>query len=1112
LNQLLVTNPYDTNNTNGIIAENKITNIIDTKIVRMPVINANSSAYTLRLSFTPTDTMNYTIKSTELLYTVNKYTPDITSATISIKPKPDNQKGANVEDGRVDKDYSAGLINYDEPFEVIFDINKADIADAIGDSKVYNQGYANLTADILYKYKKINDANSNYTQFTKTTDFVSDYESSNNALKWAATIKKQKISYINGDLDLDYTLQITFNPTDTTNYNFKTVTSNFAIYIANELGTLALSNAYNVSVPIIYNVIQSFTVRAAVTYLTDVILNDRKAQLRLYNDATELATERITNSSNYYITLSTGDVDKLLTSQFSPYQIRGILDPDNDNYPSIKQDTIFSLQINPSVELSISNGSTTSPTSSEYSKTPFTISATIKTGNTKTYSGKIVFKIFKSGTIKYTRTVTISSLTNPVDNRVFNFKTDDLDIDSPGSPIYDFPVGEYTVKCDVTFNSNAYQPVTQNSEKTFTITPRIAPFSIELIELTNDQLTHDRIIYGETQPTITATFSEDNVYGADITFTFTHKTDLVLHNIPPLTYTLSTVYSSKKNVYSGIVLPSLMKSDEYTISAKFFGGNFGNSTCDKTIVFVVSKCDVILTSTKKYYIANSVDEKLESIILETSKNVVSGSITIINSSVSNSQLIKQLTSTTYTPSDKLFNSGEIILTELGISNAGSYEIAMYYNGDDIDSNFNKSPIVFANIVVKRKEYSITLSEPTYSASEYTYQFTVVSPYITSDNTVELYAISQVNSSFRLIHSTTIDQTGQKFTCPDSVFNKGDTQIYVVITNPKYIIKTSIVKISKLGIDVSSATLTSTPSASNTIDFNTPITLNATLVSVRQGVDVDDGRVIFYVKDDISSPTVYTTIGSTNVIDNVASLANVLLTKIGTNKICAKYMDSFIYNDFPSSGYVSAELTITLGKTTTTVVLSSSNSSPKITDVCTITAKVQIGTFVQSGTIQFKDGTDIIYDNVPVVNGEATISLYIDKAYTLTALYSGNEYLNKTAVSNEITLSPSKYPISSYYENIYTSKILYNTAGSSTASITITATISAIKKNPVYDNNGYFIFTLGSDIRKIYAKEITNTSDYSALSSYVYNVVDGEPTISVAYGNDNFSNLILFVNT
>jgi hypothetical protein len=549
-----------------------------------------------------------------------------------------------------------------------------------------------------------------------------------------------------------------------------------------------------------------------------------------------------------------------------------------------------------------------------------------------------------------------------------------------------------------------------------------------------------------------------------------------------------------------------MNADEYTISATFSGGNFGTSTCDKTIVFVVSKSDVILTSTKKYYIANSVDEKLEPIILNTNKNVVSGSITIINTSVSNTQLIKQLSST-YTPSSKLFNSGEIILTALGILNAGSYEIAMYYNGDDTLSNFNKSPIIFANIVVKQKEYSITLSEPTYSASEYKYQFTVVSPYITSNNTVELYAISQINSSFQLIHSTKIDQTGQQFICPDNVFNKDDTQIYAIITNLKYIIKTSTVKISKQGIDVSSVSLTSTPSASNTIDFNTPITLKATLVSARQGVDVDDGRVIFYVKDVVSSTNVYTTIGTTNAIDNVASLANVLLTKIGTNTICAKYMDSFIYNDFPLSGYVNAELTVTLGKATTTVVLSSSNSNPKITDVCIITAKLQIGAFVQSGTIQFKDGLDIIYDNVPVVNGEATINLYIDKAYTLTALYSGNEYLKATAVSNEITLSPSKLVISNYYNDCTISQSLYNATGSSTASKTVTGTINALQKNPVYDNSGYFKFTQGTDIRTIYAKQISDSQIYTASTSYVYDVINGEPNISVEYGNDNYSGVV-----
>jgi hypothetical protein len=231
--------------------------------------------------------------------------------------------------------------------------------------------------------------------------------------------------------------------------------------------------------------------------------------------------------------------------------------------------------------------------------------------------------------------------------------------------------------------------------------------------------------------------------------------------------------------------------------------------------------------------------------------------------------------------------------------------------------------------------------------------------------------------------------------------------------------------------------------------------------------------------------------------------------MGENTIRAQYNDSFIYNDFPSLVGYSDPAPITISKNTTTVALTSDATTFPLTSVCVITATLSIGTFIQSGTIQFKDGVNIIYENVPVINGVATINVYIDKAYSFTAIYSGNEYVSPSAASNVLSITTEKNSIAAHYEPATTpfSTTFYNTDGG-TASMSIIANISAKVKNIVHDNSGYFIFKVGSDERKIYATGNLLTSIYTASTSYSYDTSLSTPSFTVDYNNDNYEGTIV----
>jgi hypothetical protein len=1042
------------------------------------------------MSFTPTDNVNYSSTTSTQLYVVDKYTPVIntSASSLTIKPSPDGSKASNIDDIRTVNDYTTGLINYDEPIKVEFNITKGDENTAT----VYNEGYASIAvSNIIYNYSSI--PVSTYTTFSKDNDFVNDLtykaiDSTN--LSWTATIKAQKIPYVNGDVTNDYSLQIVFVPTDTSNYNSRTVESTFSIYIANSLGSLTLTNYASKSLPLTYNAQSSFTIGANVQYLNTVAESDHTADITLFYDTINDTTKQlnstplnITTKGEYAISFSTSDTNKLLTARQSAYFIYGILNPNSANYPSIKQTTPFQMTINPSVEITITNTNNSSavPPAAEYNTTPFKISAVIKTGNTTNYSGTITFNIKnQTSTITYTRVLVIptQTITPTTDNREFSFLTNDKDASE--NYLYDLPINTYTVTCAVAFNNSAYNTVSQNISKSFNIINRNAPFNIEL--------TQNRIVYGATQPTLTVRFTDDEVYDGSVSFTFSPKNGSTILN---KLYTIDTTLLTKTKVYESIPLPANMNVNEYSISASFIGTNFGLTNSSKTIVFVISKADVTLTPGNKYYTINSVKESLPLISVSTNMNVINGSITLVNTTNSSHTI------TVYDVSTKTFTLvSNQVLSILNIINAGSYELAMYYNGNDTLGNYNKSSVVFTNLIVKRKELTNVKLLLDTSPENPSYNFTFVAS--TETNTtvgdkVELYSICK---SGNLIIPSSNLLVDKKITSSDSNFNKGDTEIYAIITNSNYSIKTSVLKITKPGKDISSLTLTT---SSTTVKYNVPITITATLVANRP--TVNDGRVLFYVGGSI--------IGSANVVANVALLNNVLLTNIGVYQIYAQYMDSFIYNDFPSSGY-SGFKDITISKTLTTVALSSvALTDVMLTSIREIKATLSIGTFVQSGTMTFKEGSNVIYDDVPVIDGVATIQLYVDKAYNLTAIYNGNEYLDASVLSPSltITLATQQTAISDYYETPSSSKTLYNTSNSTTASMILTANISAKVKNIVHDNNGYFIFKIGSDARTIYATGNSSSSIYTASTSYTYLTASAEPLFTIDYYNDNYSGKI-----
>ena len=141
------------------------------------------------------------------------------------------------------------------------------------------------------------------------------------------------------------------------------------------------------------------------------------------------------------------------------------------------------------------------------------------------------------------------------------------------------------------------------------------------------------------------------------------------------------------------------------------------------------------------------------------------------------------------------------------------------------------------------------------------------------------------------------------------------------------------------------------------------------------------------------------------------------------------------------------------------ILSVDSTTVKYLDKKTITLDLgdqYINGITDSATATFYDNGQIIFDNVQVLNGKATVELIFDKLVdnVITAKFNGNRNYNNKISTNSLEFIPKKDTIANKYTSITSSTSLAN----GFITMTVTAVpISTITRSNLLLNTGSVTF-------------------------------------------------------
>jgi hypothetical protein len=1060
---------------NGIVLSdsNQIKDIVNTITVKLPIINAGNVKL-LRGSFFPTDTTNYNSKTTDVAYKVNKYKPILENIKIAVKTvlddatKPefiDAAPATNVDDLLYTR--SLGFINYDERFI---------ITNSIHDNDGFGTSYDGIQGTMIYSYVRISDPSSIVNGLLPNNQLVRSgaYDNSN-YLNWYAVVEKQKINFVNADDQNDYTLSVKFIPYDLANYlESEIITDNFSIYIANALGELKLQVLNNTTVK--YNLNLQSTIEADIKFNDNVDVST--GNLRLYydvqgtldNTTNLIKPSKIANNSEgvisvhkntalYTLTFSTAAPNALLTARLAPYIIYGRFTPDSTNYPTVKQTTPKQLQINPSLVL------TKDIDNVQYGdvESPLTFFATMYTGNDSYNGGSVVFKIqHKTKNILYT-------ITKPFVNNVAKFMSNETD--SNGNPLFNFVIGTYTITAVATFENDGvklYNSVVEDSSMDFTITKRTVPFNIALDD--------NNILYKELRPTITVTY-KDLAYDGVLTYTITNI-DIPLSPIVIVQNNPNATYAQRSHV-SKYQLDRDLVVGKYTINAHYESENF-EANAKFIISLAVNKNNVAINPLSLYKYVN------DSFTL---------SATLNNPAIIDSTISFIITKFNYKYDANYNANGSYETLPISIFanslNAGTYEVAAYYNGN---ANYNKSPVVFTNIVIGRKLQTTTLSFVEYKDYKYTVSLTNT---MTNDD-ILLYNLfnKEPIAMFKANAANT-------YSISDLILITGANDLYAVVSNVNYSAKSNMITINRIkqnliSVNTVSNVVADTQDGLFRVKFDKPIVLTSTISDARSSV-ISEGQIMFYANDSI--------LGSAPIVNNKAELT-VKLFEMGVNVVKTQFANSANYNDFSTGNTVS--ITVVKDDLSAEIRDESVNNNSKnqvkiiktyVGPALVDSASLGIHNHINFGTVTVFNGLNKIYDNVPVVNGVATFELFLDEdSYSLKSIFNSNEFFNGTE-SNILTLTIGKRDVAFAYKD-FTKTVLFS---NNLVQVDVSITFNSVEyDNYLASNSGYFEFSFGSDKVTIQNKNNSGRAFFVSL--------DPEANPVVKYFNDYLTGELLAVKS
>jgi hypothetical protein len=1107
------------------VNDNIITNITGGvngfKTVTLPKINAGSVHY-IALRFTPTDTRNYTIKNVALRTEVKKYTPVLLNApntndyTIKVVPDKDGSRSSNVLEPLSYE--TNGVINYDENFEVH---NKLQRKDPLTDIP-----YDMIDGELLFRY--YSTAEYAKTSIDDTIPVVID----NNKLDYKTTFNPMIVLAERINIGISQTMIVSFKPADLVNYNeSEPISRNFSIYVANSVGIVEIRDP--VPDVVVFNKQPTLTLTSTVTFGPDV--EPKTGKLSFYwgnetdlspvfteerllsiskNDTSTGALEVGGLSADYSLAINTADNNNvMLTPRYHPYVILAKLTPTSNNYPVIIHQVTKTVQINPSLVITISSTkgktSVSGPNTLSYIEVgdaddDIILKATLVHHN-EAYSGGVAnFIITKNdnGNIStYVAGV-------PFTNNVAEFRTKTVDyaqnIKQNGAPVSQFTMGfgEYVVQCQATFGDSnpMYKPISQDYLNGYLIRKRTSTYSLS-IDKTN-------IVYGNIRPKVTTKFDQDFVYGGYFTYTIiytsvngvttieqvqnlTNDADKFGSNPPSQTYTLelSSLVDSSSNIID-LTVGSYSIESTYSSPPNFSGSS------SNTVYFVVNKKDVVINPLNNYYVSSNTSQFTLSATL-ANPDITDSSVKFVNTTTN------QVYSATYSDAGTLildngdFNESGIYFVSVDGTDllAGTYEIMAYFSGN---FNYNKSNNVFSNVIIQRKQQAITLSvSSTVNASnEYTLDVNT-----DTGDTVHVYSTHKKEAIAVLSHTD-----DHLYKIADTLLNVGLNRVFVTVVHPNYSGNSNIVEITRPKMPL---TVSSFASSASTVPYKGTVTLTATVDVTGRGYTVTEGETMdFYVND--------SHVGTVDVANDIATLPNVCLREMGANVIVAKFVNSKSY--VCENTHSSITVTVTKANMAVTLYDETSSDMNKLNNK---TVSLYLGTLtptnktnttddvvefsrINSGTATFYNNNDIIYDDVPVINGVASISLSMDlSSYSIKARFNGNVNYNSSDFSSILTFTTTQKAISDYYASVTLAEGSKNDGKTCyiVANVALKSGVASMPASSLLLNTGVVTFTFAHLV-----------DDVQTHVTKIVNLVDGVATANFKSSSKNTLPTVVYSNT
>jgi hypothetical protein len=189
--------------------------------------------------------------------------------------------------------------------------------------------------------------------------------------------------------------------------------------------------------------------------------------------------------------------------------------------------------------------------------------------------------------------------------------------------------------------------------------------------------------------------------------------------------------------------------------------------------------------------------------------------------------------------------------------------------------------------------------------------------------------------------------------------------------------------ASVGVTVGGGTTSTTLVTSTTsTTYGAPVTLTATVTAVDPPVGTPTGGVGFRRG--------LTAVGTATLDEGSPNTATLTTSElpVGSHIIFATYAGDGVYLASPSN-----TVTVNVAKAATTTTLSSSANPSAFGQPVTITATVDgPGTTTVPGTVQFKDGTQLLGSPQSLVLGQAslTIASLGGGSHAITAVYSGSD--------------------------------------------------------------------------------------------------------------------------